>query len=201
MQGDPTMPTEVLIKAGHGGRVELRVGQFLEILNVEGQQICDFFAFNQQNRHEHLSPSHTRSVLGRVYVQRGDVLSTVLRRPMLEIVEDTCGQHDLSIPACDPQRYLIDYGLREHRSCRMNLAEMMTPEAIPYEYLPDPVNFFQSTRILADGRYTRDVSPSCAGDKVMLRALMDVIAVGSACPQDRTGGNGELITDIKLIVH
>ena len=195
------MQSEVLIKAGHGGRVELRAGQLLEIFNVEGQQICDFFAFNRQNRHEHLSPSHTRSVFGRIYVQRGDVLSTVLRRPMFEIVEDTCGQHDLSIPACDPQRYLNDYGLREHRSCRMNLAEMMAPEAIPYEYLPDPVNFFQSTRILADGGYVRDVSPSCAGDKVILRALMDVICVGSACPQDRTGSNGERITDIKFIVH
>lgn len=119
----------------------------------------------------------------------------------LLIVDDTCGQHDLTIPACDPQRYLIDYGLTDHRSCRMNLFEMMAGDRIPYEYLPDPVNLFQKTPIMPDGRYSRGVSPSRAGDRVLLRALMDVIAVGSACPQDRTGSNGERITDIKFVVH
>jgi uncharacterized protein YcgI (DUF1989 family) len=83
----------------------------------------------------------------------------------------------------------------------MNLAEMMTGERIPYEYLPDPVNLFQNTPILADGRYNRGVSPSRAGDKVVLRALMDVIAVGSACPYDLTDSNGDRITDIKFIIH
>ena|SRR5688572_28644561 len=195
------MTKEVLVKAGHGGRVELRKGQLLEVLNVEGQQICDFWAFNCDNLHEHLSPSHTRSVLARAYIRKGDVLSTVLRGKIFEMVEDTVGQHDLSIPACDPQRYLLDYGIKEHRSCRVNLAEMMSGERIPYEYLPDPVNLFQNTPILADGRYTRGISPSRAGDKVILRALLDVIAVGSACPQDQTGSNGEKITDIKFIVH
>jgi uncharacterized protein len=192
---------EVLIKAQHGGRVDVRKGQLLEVFNVEGQQICDFWAFNSENLHEHLSPSHTRSVLGRIYVGKGDFLSTVYRRRIFEMIEDTCGQHDLTIPACDPQRYLIEYGLTEHRSCRMNLAEMMAGERIPYEYLPDPVNLFQNTPILADGRYRRGVSPSRAGDKVVLRALIDVIAVGSACPQDRTGGNGDRITDIKFVIH
>src|SRR4051812_880239 len=126
------MGKEVLIEARHGRRIEVAAGQFLEVINVAGQQICDFFAFNRANWREHLSPSHTRSVLGRLYVGKGDVLSTVLRRPMFEIVEDSCGQHDLTIPACDPQRYLIDYGLTDHRSCRMNLAENVGDSGIPY---------------------------------------------------------------------
>src|SRR5258708_18208549 len=106
------------------------------------------FAYNRHNPREHLSPSHTRSVLGRLYVKQGDRLSTILRRAMFEIVEDTCNQNDLTIPACDPQRYLIDYGLTDHRSCRMNLAEQITDLAIPFEYLPDPVNIFQKTPVL-----------------------------------------------------
>lgn len=195
------MPTEVIIAARHGGRVELKAGQRLEVVNVAGHQICDFFAFNRDNAREHLSPSHTRSVLGRLYVRAGDVMSSVLRRPMFEIIEDTCGQNDLTIPACDPQRYLIDYGLTEHRSCRMNLAENVTDLGIPYEYLPDPVNLFQRTPVLEGGQYIRELSPSRAGDKVALRALMNVIAVGSACPQDLAGGNSVPITDIKFVVH
>jgi len=193
--------TEVVIKGRYGGRAELRKGQRLEVFNVEGGQICDFFAFNRDNPREHLSPSHTRSVLGRLYVRKGDVLSTVLRRPIFEILEDTCGQNDLTIPACDPQRYLSDYGLTDHRSCRMNLAEQVTDIDIPYEYLPDPVNLFQRTPVLEGGRYIRETSPSKAGDKVVLRALMNLIAVGSACPQDLAGSNSVPITDIKFIIH
>jgi uncharacterized protein YcgI (DUF1989 family) len=195
------MTNEVLIKGRHGGRIDVRKGQLLEILNVEGQQICDFFAFNKANVREHLSPSHTRSVNARIYLRKGDVLSTVLRRPMLELVEDTCGQHDMTIPACDPQRYRISYGIVDHRSCRMNLFQMIASEGIPYEYLPDPVNFFQNTPIGEDAHYHRSPSPSEPGDKVVLKALMDLIAVGSACPQDMTGSNGDCITDIKFIVR
>lgn len=192
--------SEVVIKAGHGGRVELRRGQLLEILNPEAPQICDFFAFSREDIREHLSPAHTRSANGRIYLRRGDTLWTVLRQPMFELIEDTCGQHDMTIPACDPERYRIDFGLDDHRSCRMNLAEVMAPEGIPYEYLPDPVNFFQNTPIV-DGRYGRGVSPSKPGDKVVLRALMDVVAAGSACPQDQTGSNGEHLTDIIFVVR
>ena len=194
------MATEVVIKGRYGGRTELRKGQRLEVFNVEGGQICDFFAFNRDNPREHLSPSHTRSVLGRLYVRKGDVLSTVLRRPIFEILEDTCGQNDLTIPACDPQRYLSDYGLTDHRSCRMNLAEQVTDIDIPYEYLPDPVNFFQNSPTLEDGRVKRGPSPAKPGDKIVLRALMDAIAVSSSCPQDQIDSNGFNVTDIEMVV-
>ena len=194
------MATQVLVKGGHGGRIEVGKGQLLEVRNVDGAQICDFFAFSAENIHEHLSPAHTRSVLGRIYIQKGDALSSVWRRKMFEIVEDTCGQHDVTIPACDPERYLRDYGLKDHRSCRMNLAEMMAGERIPYEYLPEPVNLFQSTRVQNDNTYVRAVSPAKPGDKVVLRAFMDLIAVGSACPNELHGGNGLPLSDILFVV-
>lgn len=194
------MAREVLIKGGYGGRVDVKKGELLEVRNVAGAQICDFFAFSSEHIDEHLSPAHTRSVLGRIYIKKGDTLFSVWRRGMFEMIEDTCGQHDLTIPACDPHRYLIDYGLRDHRSCRANLAEMMDGERIPYEYLPEPVNIFQNTPVQANSHYVREVSPSKAGDKVVLRALMDVIAVGSACPQDLAGGNGLPISDILFVV-
>ena len=195
------LASEVLIKGGHGGRVDIKMGQLLEVKNVDGNQICDFFAFSRENVHEHLSAAHTRSVLGRIYIQKGDALSTVWRRTMFEMIEDTCGQHDLTIPACDPQRYLNDYGLSDHRSCRMNLMEQIPDERVPYEYLPEPINLFQNTPLQPDGRYQRGLSPARAGDKVILRATMDLIAVGSACPNDLHGGNRVPLGDILLVVH
>lgn len=83
----------------------------------------------------------------------------------------------------------------------MNLAEAMADHDIPYEYLPDPVNLFQPTPIHADGKFGGGMSPARAGDKVVLRALMNTIAVGSACPQDQTPLNNFKPSPIRFDVR
>lgn len=195
------MVAETSIQGGHGGRIEVVRGQLLEIVNVEGKQVCDFFAFNANNVKEALSPGHTRSVMRRIFLKLGDRLYSVLRRPMFELVEDTVGQNDFSLPACDPERYRMDFKLENHRSCRKNLEEVMNDHHIPYEYLPDPFNFFQPTPIRPDGTYGTGTSPAKPGDKVVLRALMDVIAVGSSCPQDQIPLNDFKPSELRLVVR
>jgi uncharacterized protein len=186
----------VVIKGGYGGRIEVGEDQILEILNVEGQQICDFFAFNLDDVSETLSPSHTRSELRRIVLKVGDVLVSRYRNPMFEILEDTCGRHDITFPPCDPVRYERGFGLKNHRSCRTNLAETITDKGIPYAYLPDPINWFQNMPVTPDGTIQRLNSSAVPGDKVVLRALQPVLAVGSACPM--IGVNGDRPTDIRF---
>lgn len=195
------MARQTIIKGAHGGRIDVAAGQLLEVVNVEGKQVCDFFAFNAANVREALSPGHTRSVMRRLFLKPGDRLYSVLRRPMFELIEDTVGQNDFSLPACDPERYRMDFKIAEHRSCRKNLAEVMQDHDIPYEYLPDPFNFFQPTPIRADGTYGTGTSPAKPGDKVVLRALMDVIAVGSSCPQDQIALNDFNPSELRLVVR
>ena len=144
--------TSVLVKGGHGGRIDARQGELLEIVNVEGKQVCDFFAFNRDNLREHLSPGHTRSVLRRVVIRPGDKFYTVIRDPMFELVEDTCGVNDFCMPQCDPQRYAMDFDAPGHRSCRMNLMEATKGLDLVYEYLPEPVNFFHRQAPWSIGR-------------------------------------------------
>src|SRR5262249_44579034 len=125
---------EVIIEPARGARVDVKRGQFLEVVNVEGQQICDFFAFNTNDITEAISPAHWRSFLGHIGLRAGDVLVSRLRRPMLKIVEDTCGVHDLTFPPCDPIVYVLRFGLHNHRSCRTNLAETIADLGIPEPY-------------------------------------------------------------------
>jgi uncharacterized protein YcgI (DUF1989 family) len=191
---------EILIKGGYGGCITVEKGQLLEILNVEGQQICDFFAFKTDDISEALSPAHIRSELRRVVLRVGDVLVSRYRNPMFEIMEDTCGRHDIVIPPCDPIRYEQRFGLKGHRSCRTNLAEAIADKNIPYAYLPDPVNWFQNTPVMADSSIERHTSTAVPGDKVVLRALQCVLAVGSACPMIG-GSNGDRPTDIRFITR
>ena len=191
----------MIVKGGYGGRIEVARNRIVEVVNVQGGQVCDFFAFNADNVREHLSPGHTRSVLRKVYLEVGDQLCSVLRNPMLELVEDTTGVNDFCVPQCDPQRYVQDFGVSGHRNCRDNLAEAMAAWDIPYEYLPEPFNFFQSSPIDADGRLQQRGSPARVGDKVGLRALMDVIVAVSACPQDLAPTNNYELTDLELVVR
>ena len=130
----------------------------------------------------------------------GDVLVSRYRNPMFEIMEDTCGRHDIVIPPCDPIRYEQRFGLKGHRSCRTNLAEAIADKNIPYAYLPDPVNWFQNTPVMADSSIERHTSTAVPGDKVVIRALQRVLAVGSACPMIG-GSNGDSPTDIRFITR
>ncbi len=194
------MPNEVLIKGGYGGSIEVGRGQILEIVNEGGQQICDFFAFNADDLDETLSPAHTRSALRRIVLQVGDSLFSKFRKPMFEIIEDTCGRHDITFPPCDPVVYEQRFGLHDHRSCRTNLAEAVAELNVPYAFLPEPINFFQNTPIMADGSIEQHTSLARPGDKVVLRAEMDLIAAGSACPMEG-GVNGDRLTDIRFVVR
>lgn len=195
------MVSEIIIPARGGRSVTLKAGQLLEITNVEGQQICDFVAFNVNDVSEFLSPSHTRAFLRRATPKVGDQLLSVRRRPMFEMIADTLGQHDMLIPACDADFYRLRFGEPDHPSCRTNLANAVSDYGISEAFLPDPVNFFQNTSVGSDGSISTGPSSAKPGDHVVLRAFIDMIAVGSACPMDRYGINGDRITDIAFSVR
>lgn len=196
MTSNKSLSSEILIPGGHGRAFEVRKGQLLQIVDVEGQQVADLFAFNLHDHHERLSPPHTRTSLRSLTIKVGDVFRSSLRNPVFKVVEDTAKSHDLLIAACDERRYLVDYGVSEHRSCVANCEEVLAPYGISRDLLLEPFNIFQSTRIEADGTLVQQTSPTKAGDYILLRAEMDVIAVISACPMDLNPIGGSKITDI-----
>ena len=84
-------PTEVLIPGGHGSAFAVTRGQFLEIVDVEGQQVADVVAFAAVDRREWLSTTHTRSSTLRLEPRGGTSLESNWRRPMFRIVRDDVG--------------------------------------------------------------------------------------------------------------
>src|SRR5690606_32987045 len=118
-----------------------------------------------------------------------------------EVVHDTSPSHDLLIAACDERRYLVDYGVANHRSCVANVEEVLQPYGIGRDMLLEPFNFFQSTRIEPDGTLIQQPSPTRAGDAILLKALVDVIGAVSACPMDLNPICGSKITDIMVRIY
>jgi uncharacterized protein YcgI (DUF1989 family) len=183
-------PTEVLIPGGHGSALPVTRGQFLEIVDVEGQQVADVVAFAALDRREWLSTTHTRSSTLRLSLEVGDILESNWRRPMFKLVRDDVGSHDVITSMCDDRRYRIDYGVEGHRSCRTNFTEAYGPWGISEWEIPDPFNFFQNAPIHPDRRFGNEIPPGKPGDGLVLEVLMDSIVGISACPQDLNPCNG-----------
>ncbi|MBV6274231.1 urea carboxylase-associated family protein [Alcaligenaceae bacterium CGII-47] len=201
MINEKNLITEILVPGGHGRSFEVQKGQYLQIIDVEGQQVADFYAFNSQNHQERLSPPHTRTSLRSLTIKVGDLLRSSLRNPMFEVIEDTAQSHDLLIAACDEQRYLVDYGVSDHRSCVANFEEVLQPYGISRDMFPEPFNIFQSTLIEPDGTLVQQTSPTKAGEYILMKAQMDVIGAVSACPMDLNLIGGSKISDIMVRIY
>jgi len=192
---------EILVPGGYARAFEVEKGNLIKVIDLEGGQIADFIAFNRDRLSERFSPSHTRLALHSIRLKVGDALRSNLRRPMLEIIEDTVGTHDFLIPACDEQRYWVDYSVREHRSCVANFEDALVPWEIPRELIPDPLNIFENAALEPDGTLVHLPVISKARDRLVLKALMPLVCAVSACPMDLNLTGGERITDIGIVIE
>jgi uncharacterized protein len=193
--------TKIVVGAGEGQLVRARAGQRIVVEDPEGGQVGDLFAFVADDPTEHLSASHTRAALRRLFPAVGESFWTTARRPILTLEEDTSpGVHDMLVAACDPERYRQLGAEGGHRSCATNLRDALAPLGVDVPVVPQPVNVFMNTPPIADGTIVYGESPSEAGDRLVLRAELDVLVVLSACPMDlitiSRGGPGPLAIDV-----
>jgi uncharacterized protein YcgI (DUF1989 family) len=179
------------IPACHGVAIELDVNAEVVVINTYGTQVLDTWAFSVADPDEHLSMEHTRSCLSRLSPSVGDSLITNRRQPVLTMLEDTSpGIHDTLLCACNQEIYR-ELGCDEsHRNCESNLHEALSTVGIKVSTTPAPLNLFMNVPVAADGAIDRRPPQSRPGDRVRLRADMQVVIVFSACPQDITPING-----------
>ncbi len=192
------MNTTTVVAAGTGRAVVLDKGDRVRVIDVEGAQVGDVFAFAAGDPDEYLSASHTRTVTGRLFPAVGEHFVTNRRRPILRLVADTSpGVHDMLIAACDRERYRL-LGAPEHRSCADNLREALAGIGVGIGVVPQPVNIFMNIPVTDGGHLSWLPAVSRDGDAVTFEADMDCVVVVSACPMDLNAINGERVTDLAL---
>jgi len=181
---DLKVKQELLIPARTGGGFRMGGGEFVQVLDVSGNQCADFFAFHADDPLEYLSASHTRVAVDRLFPQVSQSFFSSLRRPMFQFEEDhSPGVHDMLFAACDPARY-AQYGVAAHESCADNLRTAAGKLGIELAHIPQPVNFFMNVAVRLDGRCEFGPPPTGPGDYVLLKAFRDCLVVISACPQE-----------------
>ena len=192
----------VEIPARHGGAAEVKRGQILRVIDVEGEQVGDLVCFNRHDLGECYSPQNTVLFNRTIYPGIGAVLVSNRGRPMMRVVADTVGVHDLICGSCSEEYYRNRLDHREpHRSCRSNLAEAMAPWGVALASIPFSFNVFMRWPVQPDGTVVPMAAPSRAGDHIDFQADMDVIVANSACPSDITPTNAHRPTPMRLVVY
>jgi uncharacterized protein YcgI (DUF1989 family) len=193
-------PRTTTITAGHGRAFPLPQGRRLRVTTVEGSQVVDTWALVAADPGEWLSMEHTRGLLSKVSPQAGDRLYSNRRRPVLALLEDTSpGVHDTLIAACDQTRYDQLGHVGPHRSCVDNFRAAVSAAGLAVSAVPSPLNLFMNVPVV-DGRLELAPSLAARGDSVTLEALVDVVVVLSACPQDLVPINGAALTPTDIAV-
>jgi uncharacterized protein YcgI (DUF1989 family) len=187
------------VPATEGLAVTIDAGQKIAIIDVDGGQVGDVFAFNRDDLSEYLSASHTRAYNRRVFPAVGEPFVSSRRRPMVRVLRDTSpGYHDLLIAACDPPRYQ-QLGVEGwHASCAENLSTALARMDLTVSPVPQPFNIFMHTPPVEDGTIAFLPAESAPGDRFEMEALMDLVLAVSACPSDIVGINAGGLTDLAI---
>ncbi len=188
------------IRPGSAEAFELRAGEVLQIIDIEGKQVADCVVFGLDDQQEWGSTGVTRAANDNIMLAQGRPLWSNRRRPLIEIIEDTVGRHDITYACCDPVRY-EKLGAPDHTNCRTALAEALSQWAIGPDLVPDPINWFMNVAIKQRGELEIREPLSEANDYVAIKALEDVIVAVSACPQDLVATNGMKPTNIAIRVY
>src|SRR5262245_28119809 len=127
----------IQIPPQEGRAVKAPKGASIRIIDVEGHQVADVFAFNADDVSEYHSPVHTRAALSHLFPREGQAFVSNRRRPMLVLErDDSPAVHDMLIAACDPQRY-EGLGVEgHHASCRENVGLAM--KELGHTEIPEP---------------------------------------------------------------
>ena len=158
-------------------------GQSLTVIDPRGEQVADLLAFNRADIGEAISSGRTLDYASRIFLTKGDPLYSNRSNVMLTIVEDDVGRHDFLLTPCSSDTFRIIYGDTDpHRGCFGNLTAALEPYGVTGDMIPTAFNCFMNVPVDGTTGELRVEPPlSKAGDRIVLRAEMDLVIGLTAC--------------------
>jgi len=180
----------------------VKKGQTLRIIDLEGCQAVDTLFYNANDHEERYSANDTVREQGSIFVSTGTKLISTDDNVMMEVIDDTCGNHDTLGGHCSAESNTVRYALdrKYMHSCRDNyLFEIGELEMDPRD-LTNNINFFMNVPVEEDGHLIIVDGISKPGDYVDLVAKMDTLVLVSNCPQLNNPCNAYNPSPIQMIV-
>ena len=192
------MSEEYIIPARKGKKIDVKKNQTITVVDIEGGQVVDFFAEVTGKPDEFLSTGVTMDCNESLRLKIGDKIYTNLYNPMMEIIKDDVGEHDLLHPSCRKEMYDFFYHNGEgHPNCLDNINGALNEK----RNIITPVNLFMYTKINSDGSFSVEAPLSKEGDKIVLKALMDITLGVAACSVSESKCNSGKCSSFKVIIE
>ena len=196
-----TIIEDTVVPACMPWSARIEQSQVLRLIDLEGQQAIDFLCYNADDPAERYHAPNTMKIPGNIFLSKGSVLRSVEARPMMTVVEDTCGRHDTIFGCCSFKLDEVRYGQTNPRCCQKNFEEELAGHGLGPEYVVPNVNFFMYVPVEPDGSAAIVDGLSKPGDYVDLRADMNVLTVLSNCPEALNPATGSGPSPIRAIVY
>jgi hypothetical protein len=190
---------EVIAAKGRWSR-KIEKGQYLKIIDLEGQQAVDFLCYSAELPIDRLNIPNTIKLNKSLYIEKNHVIYSDLAKKMFTVVQDTCGLHDTLAGCCSNEIDYVRYGVVKTQSCRANFTAELAKWSMSTSDIVSNINWFMRVTVGAHGEVEIVPSTSKPGDHVLLRAEMPVIAVISNCPQEHNAAAGFKPTPIEVSV-
>jgi uncharacterized protein len=186
MEMSPTSQTVTdlkIIPPRTGTAFQLKAGEKLKVVDIEGEQVSDFICYNFADTREYLSSGRTIDYASSIFLTKGSLFYSNRSNVMIEMMEDTVGRHDFLLTPCSAEMFRILYGDEEpHHGCFGNLAAELRRFGIQPDDIPVCFNIFMNVDVDGStGKISVLPPKSKAGDYVVLEAKMDLIVGMTAC--------------------
>lgn len=181
---------------------DMKAGQTLEIIDLEGNQAVDFLLYNSADDAERYSAQDTIAAQGNIFLRTGSELLSSEGNPMMRILASTVDYHDTIGGACSCESNTLRYGhhTKSQHACVENFLDANAGVGRNKRDMVSNINFFMNVPVEADGALGIVDGISAPGLSVTLLALMDVTVVVSNCPQINNPCNGFNPTPVRMIV-
>lgn len=192
------------LPAGDGWMHEIRQGQTLRIVDLEGNQAADTLFYNAHDFSDRYSAQDTIRAQAGIYLTTGTRLMSSEGNVLLTITADTCGRHDTLGGACATESNQVRYSLdkRWMHACRdtFMLQVLRWGRGATKADITHNINFFMNVPVTPEGGLRFADGVSAGGRYVEMRAEMDVVALVSNCPQLNNPCNAYNPTPVRLLI-
>lgn len=185
------------ISPGTAASFHLAADQLIQIVTPEGRQAAEMVAFRASETSERLSTAATRAKNKSIMIEVGKKLYSSRFTPLMELVSDTVGRHDLLMASTEPVKpdTFDNDGDDEHTHA---LLQALDGAYARLDDVLEPVNWFANISIKSKGELEVSESLAEPNDSVVLKALEDVIVVVGA--RQNLAGTGIKATDLVVRV-
>jgi uncharacterized protein YcgI (DUF1989 family) len=164
----------------------VRAGEALEIVSPRDEQVADLALYVRADPREYFSAGRTLDYNERVFLTTGSTLYSNRSTPMMRIELDDAGRHDYLLTPCSGRMFQILHNLDGHPSCQDNLSRALQPFNISYDDIHATFNAFMRVDIHSNGSIAVMPPSSRGRDRVVLRALLDLIVGLTACSSEHS---------------